>query len=71
MSLREGAWINSKTGDYGWVDDHARWLRRNPSEAAGLGLPDDLCVELGQIGWDFTPLGLATPTIVFRGPRSS
>lgn len=54
--MREGAWINSLTGDYCWVDDHARWLRRSPSEAAGLGLPDDVIAELGEIGWDITPL---------------
>lgn len=54
--MREGAWINAKTGDYVWVDDHARWLRRNPDQAARLGLPADVLVELGQIGWDLTPL---------------
>ena len=54
--MREGAWINAKTGDYVWIDDHARWLRRNPDQAAQLGLPEDIIAELGEIGWDITPL---------------
>ncbi len=56
VAMREGAWINAKTGDYCWIDDHARWLRRNPKQAAQLGLPDDVIAELGEIGWDITPL---------------
>lgn len=54
--MREGAWINAKTGEYVWVDDHARWLRRNPDQAAKLGLPAEVIAELGEIGWDLTPL---------------
>jgi len=54
--MREGAWINAKTGDYVWIDDHARWLRRNPDLAAQLGLPSDVLKELDEIGWDITPL---------------
>lgn len=54
--MREGAWINAKTGDYVWIDDHARWLRRNPDQAAQLGFPGDVLKELGEIGWDITPL---------------
>lgn len=44
--MREGAWINSLTGAYCWVNDHAVWLQR-PGNAAALGLPDTVIEELG------------------------
>lgn len=54
--MREGAWINAKTGDYQLVDHHTQWLRRNPDQALQLGLPAEVIAELGEIGWDLTPL---------------
>ena len=55
-SVREGAWIYATTGDYRWIDDHARWIQR-PGNAADLGLPDEVIEELGRIPWDFNGSG--------------
>ena len=27
VHMKEGAWINATTGDYRWLDEHARWLQ--------------------------------------------
>ena len=54
--MKEGAWINTATGEYRWLDEHARWLQR-PGNAASLGVPGDVIEELGQIPWDFNGSG--------------
>lgn len=50
--MREGAWINAKTGEYRWIDEHAKWIQV-PGNATALGLPDDVIEALGKIPWDF------------------
>lgn len=57
--MKEGAWINVTTGDYRWLDEHARWLQR-PGNAASLGLDDDVIEELGRAPWDFNGPGRRT-----------
>lgn len=57
--MKEGAWINSITGRYGWVDEHARWIRR-PGNAEDLGLPEEVIEALGQLPWDLTPFAERT-----------
>ena len=37
--LREGAWINAKTGQWSFIDEHADWAKR-PGNLASIGLPD-------------------------------
>jgi hypothetical protein len=54
--MKEGAWIDATTGDYRWLDEHARWLQR-PGNAASLSVPDDVIVELCKIPWDFNGSG--------------
>lgn len=54
--MKEGAWINSKTGDYRWIDEHARWIQ-NPRHAMELGLSDGTIEDLGKISWDFNQGG--------------
>lgn len=54
--MKEGAWINAATGDYRWLDEHARWLQR-PGNAAIMGIPAEVIEELGQIPWDFNGSG--------------
>jgi len=36
--LREGAWINAKTGQWPFIDEHADWAKRHGSLAI-IGLP--------------------------------
>ena len=46
--MKEGACINVTTGDYRWLDEHARWLQR-PGNAASLELGDNVIEELGRV----------------------
>lgn len=55
--MKDGAWINAKTGSYRWVDEHARWVSRHPENAKDLGLSDDIAESLGKIPWDFNGEG--------------
>lgn len=36
--MREGAWINARTGKYWWVDEHCRFVKR-PQDADQMELP--------------------------------
>lgn len=37
--LCEGAWINARTGDWRFIDEHADWAKC-PGNLASIGLPD-------------------------------
>lgn len=37
--MREGAWIDARTGKYWWVDEHCKFVKR-PADADKMGLPD-------------------------------
>ena len=39
--LREGAWINAKTRQWSFIDEHADWAKR-PGNLAGIGLADSV-----------------------------
>jgi hypothetical protein len=36
--FREGAWINGRTGEWRFIDEHADWAEE-PGNLANLGLP--------------------------------
>ena len=39
--LREGAWINAKTGWWSFIDEHSDWAKR-PGNLVSIGLPDSV-----------------------------
>ena len=54
--MREGFWIQAKTGAFRLVDDHARWIQR-PENARGFELAEDVVRALGDLHWDFNGKG--------------
>lgn len=53
--MKEGAWINSKTGKFEWVDEHALFMQRGQGKA--LGLPDSVYEKIKDMHWDFNGVG--------------
>ncbi len=54
--MKEGAWINAKTGKYVWITEHASWVQ-DPENAQRLGLPEEAIVRLSKMPWDFNGEG--------------
>ena len=50
--MKEGAWLNARTGAYHWIDEHARWLQRGEN-AKTIGLSDSAIQRIKAIPWDF------------------
>ncbi|MGA2608310.1 MAG: hypothetical protein ABSH01_12745 [Terriglobia bacterium] len=50
--LREGAWINAKTGQWSFIDEHADWAKR-PGNLASIGLPDAVREAISDIPNDY------------------
>ena len=46
--MKEGAWIEVKTGSWQWIDDHADWIRR-PECARSAGLPEEVVLRLAAM----------------------
>lgn len=46
--MKEGAWIHAASGTFAWIDEHARWIRRQ-SNAKSLGLSDEVISSLEAI----------------------
>ena len=46
--MKEGAWIHAASGEFAWIDEHARWIRRR-ANAASLGLPEEVLSILEAI----------------------
>jgi len=54
--VKEGAWLNARTGAYRWIDEHTRWLQRGEN-AKTIGLPDSVIQRIKAIPWDFNGEG--------------
>lgn len=50
--LREGAWINARTGQWSFIDEHADWAKR-PGNLASIGLPDAVREAISDIPNDY------------------
>jgi hypothetical protein len=50
--LREGAWINAKTGQWSFIDEHGDWAKR-PRNLASIGLPDSVREAIRDISNDY------------------
>jgi hypothetical protein len=46
--LREGAWINARTGECRFIDEHGDWAKQ-PGNLASIGLPDAVQEAMGDI----------------------
>ena len=46
--MKEGAWIEAKTGAWHWIDDHADWIRR-PANARRVGLAEAAAVRFATM----------------------
>lgn len=51
--MREGAWINAKTGRYEWITEHADWIKL-PQNAAKIGLPESTLRAISEITNDYS-----------------
>ena len=49
--LREGAWINSKTGRWCFIDEHSDWAKR-PGNLESIGLADSVRERIKDIDND-------------------
>lgn len=38
--MKDGAWIEARTGAWHWIDEHADWIRRT-ANARSVGLPEE------------------------------
>jgi hypothetical protein len=56
--MKEGAWINVKTGKFEWVDEHASWVKRELN-AEAIGLPKRTYQKIMDMDWDFDGPGRA------------
>jgi len=54
--MKEGAWINSSTRAFAWIDEHARWIRQ-PANARSLGLDEETIARLQTQLTDFNGTG--------------
>lgn len=50
--MKEGAWINTTTGQFEWIDEHANWIKK-PKNARKLGLPPAVSDVISQIPNDY------------------
>jgi hypothetical protein len=50
--MNKGAWINSQTGEFEIIDEHADWIKR-PGNATKLGLPDDVWQAVRDLPNDY------------------
>jgi hypothetical protein len=51
--LREGAWINARTGQWCFIDEHVDWAQR-PGNLASIGLPDSVKLAIQDIPNDYS-----------------
>ena len=56
--MREGCWINAKTGQFFWIDEHATWMK-NELNAHSIGLPKKVYEKIMGMNWDFNGPGRA------------
>ncbi|WP_005032786.1 hypothetical protein [Holophaga foetida] len=54
--MKEGAWINSTSGTFAWIDEHAHWIRQ-PAHARSLGLSEETIKRLTEQVPDFNGVG--------------
>lgn len=54
--MKEGAWINAKTGQFAWVDEHSRFIQRK-DDALAIGLPERVYEIIRDMKWDFNGEG--------------
>jgi len=50
--MKQGAWINSRTGAWSWITEHAAWITA-PTNARSLGVPEPVIAELAVMPRDF------------------
>jgi len=46
--VKEGAWIEAKTGAWHWIDEHADWIRR-PANAHSVGLAEEAVIRISAM----------------------
>lgn len=56
--MKEGAWINSRTGQFAWITEHASWIQ-DRKNAESVGLNDVAYNKLKDLKWDFDGNGRA------------
>ena len=54
--MKEGAFINGRTGVWCWITEHASWIQ-NPENACALGMALEVHAKLAVIHWDFNGPG--------------
>ena len=50
--MKEGAWINEKTGEFAWITEHASWIKKKEN-ADKIGLSPRAYDNLKDLKWDF------------------
>jgi len=51
-NLRQGAWINSQTGNWAFIDEHANWAKRE-GNLQSLGMPSSVRESIREIPNDY------------------
>ena len=54
--MKEGAFINGRTGVWCWITEHASWIQ-NPENACALGMALEVHAKLAELPWDFNGPG--------------
>ena len=54
--MKEGAWINTRTGEYWWVDEHSKFVQQ-PANQRAMGLSAATLQKLAEIGPDSSGSG--------------
>ena len=51
--MREGAWINIKTGKFEWITEHCDWIKVH-GNAQKIGLPEEVFEHFKDMPNDYT-----------------
>jgi len=54
--MKEGAWINGKTGKFAWITEHASWVK-DPENARSIGVPESVIEKIQSLRSDFNGKG--------------
>ena len=57
--MKEGAWLNARTGEWAWIGEHATWIMV-PENACRLGMAKTAALQLSQMPVDFNGPGRRT-----------
>ena len=56
--MKEGAWINARTGKFSWITEHASWIK-NRANAESIGVPSTVSDKIATMDADFDGEGRA------------